>query len=87
MAQKPRKTRSDDMLKSKIMISSYENVTVKCPYCDKVNKYNRVTDLKTVEPIANMEVTCQNLVCANKFRIYCDNINPKYEQLIFQCEF
>lgn len=38
--------------------ANYENVIVDCPKCGFENVYNRVTDLKTIKPIARMDGLC-----------------------------
>lgn len=65
---------------------TYENIIAKCPICGNNNIYNRKTDLKSVEPIALMQVNCFNKKCKSPFYINGDSINSAHEMLIFDCE-
>ena len=51
-------------LSSKIKIKNYENISVDCPYCRRECIFNRISDLKTVMPIAGQDLKCE----------YCDRI-------------
>src|SRR5690349_9162011 len=61
----------------------YETFEAECPACGHWNIFNRVSDFKTVEPIAFKTVIC--LDCQNDFNINGDQINSAYEMLIFDC--
>jgi transcription elongation factor Elf1 len=60
-------------------ITNYENFIAFCPDCNNKNIYNRVTDLKTLEPIAFKEVTC--FKCGISYGINCDRVSKKYMHL------
>lgn len=64
-------------------IPDYENFKALCPYCNHWNIFNRVSDLKTVEPIWTKNVTCQ--FCNKEFHIGYDQVGTNYNKLIFQC--
>lgn len=65
--------------------SNYENFIAECPYpdCKSENIFNRVSDLKTVEPIAFKEVEC--FKCKRKFNIKSDYVGEIHEYLIYDC--
>ena len=62
---------------------SYENFYAPCPWCNYENVFNRVSDLKDVEPVAYKEVRCQE--CKEPFAINNDSVNSAYEMLISDC--
>lgn len=62
----------------------YENIIADCPHCSHENILNRVSDLRTVRPIAGANVTCLNPACAKTFRIVGDSINNPHEMLIWE---
>jgi hypothetical protein len=66
--------------------SDYENVEVVCPHCDKENIFNRITDLKTTEPIAGSDLSCLMPDCGRSFRLVSDSVNDPYEMMLFDCE-
>jgi len=63
------------------MESTYENVFVRCPYCEGTSIYNRVSDLHSPEAISNATVTCER--CGESFTIIGDSVNEAYEMLLF----
>ncbi len=64
---------------------NYENFVAWCPYCDFKNIFNRVTDLRTTEPIAFMKVKCLNDSCGKKFNINGDLVSPAFQMLVIDC--
>lgn len=64
-------------------IPDYENFKALCPHCNYLNIFNRVSDLKTTEPIWGKNVNCQR--CKNEFRIGFDEVGTNYHKLILQC--
>jgi hypothetical protein len=70
---------------AKTIKTSYENFIAECPFCEKKNTFNRASDLKTFEPIAGRDVSCQNENCRKAFRIACDSINCAHEMFIMDC--
>jgi len=65
--------------------ASYENIVVECPWCGRENIFNRASDLCTFEPIAGLDVSCQNVECGKSFRIVGDSVNNRHEMLILDC--
>ena len=65
--------------------TSYENFVAECPSCRRENIFNRASDLKTFEPIAGLNVSCQSAACGKPFRIRGDSVNSPHEMLIFDC--
>lgn len=65
--------------------TSYENFVAECPWCSKESIFNRASDLRTFEPIAGRDVSCQSADCRKPFRIIGDSINSPHEMLIFDC--
>jgi hypothetical protein len=65
---------------SKKISSNYENFIAVCPICEVENTYNRVTDLKTIEPISFKTVKC--FKCNQNFNINCDTVSEAYQYLI-----
>lgn len=63
--------------------ATYENVYATCTRCGTRNVYNRCTDLKTLEPIANATVVCTT--CDETFSIAGDLINTAHQMLLFDC--
>ncbi len=63
--------------------TSYENFVAICPICGFRNIFNRVSDLKEVEPIAFKQVACED--CGKPFNINNDSINAAYEMLVYDC--
>lgn len=63
----------------------YENFAAECPWCGKESIFNRASDLRTFEPIAGREVSCQSADCRKPFRIVGDSVNSSHEMLIFDC--
>lgn len=59
---------------------TYENFEATCPSCERLNIFNRASDLKTFQPIAFREVLC--LHCGQGFCINSDIINPAYQCLV-----
>ncbi|WP_103667740.1 hypothetical protein [Pseudanabaena sp. BC1403] len=58
----------------------YENFAAVCPTCKQWNIYNRITDLKTIDPICFKTVQC--IYCEQLFNINYDQIGEPYEYLI-----
>lgn len=69
----------------RIKLGTYENVDADCPTCGKTSRYNRVSDLKTTEPIPGKDVACLQPDCRQTFRIISDTINPRHEMLVYDC--
>lgn len=65
--------------------TSYENFAAECPWCGKESIFNRASDLRTFEPIAGRDVSCQSGDCRKPFRIVGDSVNNAHEMLIFDC--
>src|SRR5689334_15442248 len=65
--------------------ASYENLYANCPWCGRENIFNRVTDLKTRDPIAGRNVVCEHNDCGRTFRLTGDFANPPYEMMVFDC--
>jgi hypothetical protein len=65
--------------------ASYENFVAQCPWCEQECIFNRVTDLKDVDPITFRTVSCQNPSCGKSFNINGDKVNSAHEMLIFDC--
>ncbi len=70
---------------ARIKKASYENIVAKCPWCGKMNIFNRASDLGTFEPISGRCVSCQSDDCGKSFRIIGDRVNCKHEMLIIDC--
>jgi hypothetical protein len=66
--------------------SDYENVEVVCPHCDKDNIFNRITDLKTTEPVGGRDLSCLMPDCGRSFRLVSDLVNDPHEMMLFDCE-
>lgn len=64
---------------------NYENFIATCPHCGFQNIFNRVSDLKTVEPIGFKQVTCLKSSCKKQFNINGDLVSENYEYLIMDC--
>jgi hypothetical protein len=58
----------------------YENFAAVCPICKQWNIYNRITDLKTIDPICFKTVQCFH--CEQLFNINCDEVGEPYQYLI-----
>lgn len=89
--RKPEGRGHDDKIMEPIPLAShhrgtYENFEATCPTCGVENVFNRVSDLKTLSPIAGREVICQNAACQQPFWISHDMINPAFEMLLFDCD-
>lgn len=65
--------------------TSYENFIAECPWCRNKNIFNRASDLRTFEPIAGRDVSCQSDDCRKPFRIVGDLVSSKHKVLIFDC--
>jgi hypothetical protein len=65
--------------------TTYENFVAECPWCGKESIFNRASDLRTFEPIAGRDVSCQSVDCGKPFRIVGDSVNNRHEMLIFDC--
>lgn len=66
---------------------NYENYIATCPHqhCKFQNIFNRVSDLKTVEPIVFKQVACLKPSCKKQFIINGDLVSENYEYLIKDC--
>jgi len=62
--------------------TTYETFEGRCPHCGLWNVFNRVSDLKTVEPIAGVNVNCLNTTCAKPVRLIYDRIGPAFEMFL-----
>lgn len=65
--------------------SNYENVFATCPHCGQEVIFNRVSDLKTTQPIGGLEVVCLRTECAQPFRIVGDSINEAHDMILMGC--
>jgi len=65
--------------------ANYENIFADCPWCNFKCIFNRQSDLKTLKPIAGIEVECLNEACRQHFRVSSDFTHEKYEWLIYGC--
>ncbi len=65
---------------SQKMLPTYENFIAVCPTCNFENTYNRITDLKEIEPISFMTVKCFG--CHHLFNINNDTVSEAYQYLI-----
>jgi len=65
--------------------STYENFYVDCPHCGFLNTFNRAIDLECFEPIARLQVSCQQSECKKAFFIGGDLVNPAWQMLIVDC--
>jgi hypothetical protein len=59
-------------LSSIIKKGTYENIFVDCPYCRRECIFNRISDLKTVMPIAGQDLKCE--YCGRIFWASCDRV-------------
>jgi len=62
--------------------TTYENFSVKCPWCYKESIFNRRSDRQTGEPVAGLTVACLNAECGRSFWIANDSVNNAHEMLI-----
>lgn len=62
--------------------ADYENVFAVCPHCQQEIIFNRISDLKTTEPIGGREVVCLLPACAKPFRIVGDSINEAHDMIL-----
>jgi hypothetical protein len=65
--------------------TNYENFIAVCPECGYKNIFNRVSDLKTTQPISGKAVRCFNESCGKTFNINRDRVHPRYLTLLFDC--
>ncbi len=63
--------------------TTYENFVVDCPACGKEIVFNRASDLGTLEPVADLRVSCLDRACGKPFCITGDSVNEAYEMLVF----
>lgn len=70
---------------AKIKHASYENIPVECPWCGQESIFNRASDLRILEPIAGLNVSCQSNNCGRPFRMVGDSVNCAHEMLILDC--
>jgi hypothetical protein len=66
--------------------SDYENVFAKCPHCCQEIIFNRVSDLKTTQPVGGLDVVCLRTECAKPFRIVGDSINEAHQMILQACD-
>lgn len=62
--------------------ADYENVFAKCPHCQHEVIFNRISDLKTTEPIGGLDIACLLPACAKPFRIVGDSINEAHDMIL-----
>ena len=74
-------------LRATEIIFSFETIEALCPHCNNWSIYNRASDLKTLQKISGLDVTCFNDQCKKTFRILGDLINPSWQMLIRDCSF
>lgn len=65
--------------------SNYENVFAVCPHCQREVIFNRISDLKTTQPIGGLDVVCLLPACAKPFRIVGDSINEAHDMILMSC--
>ena len=63
--------------------TGYENIIVDCPLCGNELVFNRASDLRTFEPTAGTDVSCEK--CKECFWLTNDTVNERHEILIFDC--
>jgi hypothetical protein len=63
--------------------ANYENIHVLCSKCNRLNIYNRVTDIGHIGLISSASVICGDPKCKNNFRIIGDSVNTVHEMLLF----
>ena len=68
---------------AEIKHAGYENIIADCPLCGYECTFNRMSDLRTLEPIAGTDVSCEK--CGGDFWLTNDTVNERYEVLIFDC--
>lgn len=68
-----------------IALASYENVDAACPRCGVTSRFNRITDFRSTEPVAWLDVACLESACGAPFRIVGDSVNARFEMLVFDC--
>lgn len=73
------------MLYAEEIETNYENFIAVCPVCGYKNIFNRVSDLKTTQPISFKKVRCFNESCGKIFGINGDRIQSRYLTLFFDC--
>lgn len=66
--------------------TTYENFEGRCPHCGFWNVFNRVSDLKTVAPIAGLNVICGSAACGKPVRLIYDRIGPAFEMLLSESQ-
>ena len=69
-----------------VSCTDYENIETVCPHCGKDNIFNRITDLKTTEPIGGSNLSCLMPDCGRSFRLVSDSVNDPHEMMLFDCE-
>lgn len=68
------------------IVASYENASATCPHCGHYNTFNRVSDLKRLDPICNATVRCESDTCGEPFDIGGDLINTGHEMLLIESQ-
>lgn len=63
--------------------ADYENIVAVCCWCRSECVFNRVSDLRTTEPIGGKDIRCTK--CDGPFRLTNDNANEAYQQLMRHC--
>ncbi|MBI5837656.1 MAG: hypothetical protein HZB25_10460 [Candidatus Eisenbacteria bacterium] len=66
----------------KITRATHETVEANCENCGGRNVYNRLDDLKTIQPICGRSVPCEH--CGQAFWISGDWVNESYDKILEQ---
>lgn len=74
---------SEIMLCAENIETTYENFIAMCPECGHRNIFNRISDLKTTQPISFKKVHC--FKCDSIFGINRDRIQARYIAIFFDC--
>ena len=61
----------------------YENFIARCPFCERENIYNRISDLNTLDLISCKEVSCLSIDCGKTYIINRDRVLTKQESIFF----
>lgn len=76
---------SEIILYAEDIETNYENFIAVYPECGYKNIFNRISDLKTTQPISFKEVRCFNGSCGKRFGINRDRIRSRYLTFFFDC--
>ena len=85
MSSKEMLPKNQAVLYARNVNTNYENFIAECPHCGHENIFNRISDLKTTEPIDCRQVFCMNRSCKRLFKINGDSVNERYEYLLYDC--